>query len=93
MFLAVLLQFFAIRAIKNSNNIEHQEVFIICLYLYLPHVFLVPKKLCIIQMIIFTCNKATIRIEYLQGCRSLLSIGGNNLQFYPNFALFSTLGG
>ena len=28
-----------------------------------------------------------------QGCRSLLNIGGNNLQFYPNFALFSTLGG
>ena len=27
-----------------------------------------------------------------QGCRSLLC-GGNNLQFYPNFALFSTLGG
>ena len=28
-----------------------------------------------------------------QGCKSLLSIGGDNLQFYPNFALFSTLGG
>ena len=28
-----------------------------------------------------------------QWCRSLLSIGGNNLQFYSNFALFSTLGG
>ena len=28
-----------------------------------------------------------------QWCRSLLSIGGDNLQFYPNFALFSTLGG
>ena len=28
-----------------------------------------------------------------QGCKSLLSIGGENLQFYPNFALFSTLGG
>ena len=28
-----------------------------------------------------------------QGCRSSLSIGGDNLQFYPNFALFSTLGG
>ena len=28
-----------------------------------------------------------------QGCRSLLSIGGDNLQFYPKFALFSTLGG
>ena len=27
-----------------------------------------------------------------QGYRSLLSIGGDNLQFYPNFALFSTLG-
>ena len=29
-----------------------------------------------------------------QGCESLLSIvgGGDNLQFYPNFALFSTLG-
>ena len=25
-----------------------------------------------------------------QGCRSLLSIGGDNLQFYVNFALFST---
>ena len=23
----------------------------------------------------------------------MLSIGGDNLQFYPNFALFSTLGG
>ena len=23
----------------------------------------------------------------------MLSIGGNNLQFYPNFALFSTFGG
>ena len=29
----------------------------------------------------------------MQWCRSLLSIGGDNLQFYPNFALFSTLGG
>ena len=28
-----------------------------------------------------------------QGCKSLLSIGGDNLQFYPNFALFSRLGG
>ena len=28
-----------------------------------------------------------------QGCKSLLSIGGDNLQFYPNFSLFSTLGG
>ena len=30
-----------------------------------------------------------------QGCKSLLSIGGGgvNLQFYPNFALFLTLGG
>ena len=28
-----------------------------------------------------------------QGCRSLLSIVGDNLQFYSNFALFSTLGG
>ena len=28
-----------------------------------------------------------------QWCRSLLSIGGDNLQFYLNFALFSTLGG
>ena len=27
-----------------------------------------------------------------QGCRSSLSIGGDNLQFYPNFALFSILG-
>ena len=27
-----------------------------------------------------------------QWCRFMLSIGGNNLQFYPNFALFSTLG-
>ena len=28
-----------------------------------------------------------------QRCQSLLSIGGDNLQFYPKFALFSTLGG
>ena len=28
-----------------------------------------------------------------QWCRSLSSIGGDNLQFYPNFALFTTLGG
>ena len=27
-----------------------------------------------------------------QGCGSLLNIGGDNLQFYPNFALFSTVG-
>ena len=27
-----------------------------------------------------------------QGCRSLLSTGEDNLQFYPNFALVSTLG-
>ena len=27
-----------------------------------------------------------------QGCKFLLSIGGDNLQFYANFALFSTLG-
>ena len=30
---------------------------------------------------------------YSQGCKSLLSIGGDNLQFYPNVSLFSTLGG
>ena len=29
----------------------------------------------------------------MQGCRSSLSIGGDNWQFYPNFALFSTLRG
>ena len=29
----------------------------------------------------------------IQWCRSLLSIGGVNLHFYPNFALFSTFGG
>ena len=29
---------------------------------------------------------------YSQWCKSLLSIGGDNLQFYPHFALFSTLG-
>ena len=28
-----------------------------------------------------------------QGCKSLLIIGGDNLQFLPNFALYSTLGG
>ena len=28
-----------------------------------------------------------------QGCKSLLSSGGDNFQFYPNFALSSTLGG
>ena len=28
-----------------------------------------------------------------QGCRILLSIGGDNLQFYLNFALVSKLGG
>ena len=33
------------------------------------------------------------KCTYGQGCRSLLSIGGDNFQFYPNFALFSTLGG
>ena len=32
-------------------------------------------------------------LSSLQWCRSLLSIGGDNLQFYPNFALFSTLRG
>ena len=31
--------------------------------------------------------------SYEQWCRSLLSIGGDNLQFYSNFALFSTLEG
>ena len=31
--------------------------------------------------------------HHMQRCRSLLSIEGNNLQLYPNFALFSTLGG
>ena len=28
-----------------------------------------------------------------QWCRSLLIIGGDNLKFYPNFSLISTLGG
>ena len=32
-------------------------------------------------------------LECEQGSRSLLSIEEDNLQFYPNFALFSTLGG
>ena len=44
----------------------------------------------------FLCNKILLKkISYTKGqwCRSLLSIGGDNLQFYPNFALFSTLGG
>ena len=31
--------------------------------------------------------------NYEQWWRSLLNIGGDNLQFYPNFAQFSTLGG
>ena len=31
--------------------------------------------------------------RFKQECRSLLRIGGDNLQFYPNFALVSTLGG
>ena len=35
----------------------------------------------------------TFEIACAHGCRFLLSIGGNNLQFHPNFALFSTLGG
>ena len=30
--------------------------------------------------------------HWIQWCRSLLNIGGDNLQFYPKFALFSTLG-
>ena len=42
-----------------------------------------------------TCNHETLYIPDTgrQGCRSYLSIGRDNLQFYPNFALFSTLGG
>ena len=31
--------------------------------------------------------------NHAQGCRSLLSVGGDNLQSYLNFVLFSTLGG
>ena len=38
-------------------------------------------------------NKVTEIYSCLQWCRSLFSIGGDNLQFYSNFALFSTLGG
>ena len=34
-----------------------------------------------------------VKLPPAQWCRSLLSIGGDNLQFYPNFTLFSTLGG
>ena len=37
--------------------------------------------------------ESTFWSPWPQGCRSLLSIGGHNLQFYPNFSLFSTLGG
>ena len=33
------------------------------------------------------------QVELEAGCRSLLIIRGDNLQFYPNFALFSPLGG
>ena len=33
-----------------------------------------------------------IKMRRTQGCRSLLSIGGDNLQFHHNFAVFSTLG-
>ena len=36
---------------------------------------------------------AAIKHACMQWCKSLLSIGRDNLQFYPNFALFSTLGG
>ena len=32
-------------------------------------------------------------VTLYQWCRSLLSIEGDYLQFYPNFVLFSTLGG
>ena len=39
------------------------------------------------------CLYFVVVCKYSQGCRSLLIIGGDNLQFYPNFALFSTLGG
>ena len=40
-------------------------------------------------------RKATIFYKLCgdQWCKSLLSIGEDNLQCYPNFALFSTLGG
>ena len=38
-------------------------------------------------------TRATVWQCRMQWCRSLLSIGEANLQFYPNFALFSTLGG
>ena len=43
---------------------------------------------------IYLCPPShAILVPGLQGCRSLLSIGWDNLQFYPDFALFSTLGG
>ena len=43
---------------------------------------------CILPMF-----QQTTGSPFSQGCRSLLNIGGgDNLQFNPNFALFSTLG-
>ena len=39
-----------------------------------------------------TCSNTLTR-SHARWCRSLWSIGGDNLQFYPNFAIFSTLRG
>ena len=46
-----------------------------------------------VQKINFILNVLFNYCSHNQWCPSLLSIGGDNLQFYPNFALFSTLGG
>ena len=47
------------------------------------------KKPFVLRVKMPTAHLSTI--HGVQWCRFLLSIGGNNLQFYPDFALFSTL--
>ena len=65
----------------------------------------IDAYICILEETFIRVKKET-KLLYLMGdfnfdllvpdhqwCRFMLSIGGDNLQFYPNFALFSILGG
>ena len=86
------------RAMKKEEK-EEEEIFSICLDT------LGKNNLVVFACLVLYLCKSSILVKShwiiignlfqfsWQWCRSLLSIGGDNLQFYHNFALFSTLGG
>ena len=76
--------FATFRKSRDIVSFAPSYFFIVFFLVFIRPIFLLPNLLS---------SLSTTRHHQEKGCRSLLSIGGVNLQFYTNFALFSTLGG